>query len=208
MSRPNKRRDVLAEENLARRVAVERDANGWTNDGLAERMTRAGCAMAGSAVFKIEKGEPRRRIVVDELVAFSRVFALPIDELLLPIEVYLSREAKQLVLAWNQRTIEASASATLRDIAWADLERYVEAHPEGGDALAVAVGDWAEQKYGSDLRTEATAYTMWKITKDEKWREIAFADDLARERAEIAQALEERDTALAALAAFDDKVTG
>ena len=98
MSRPNKRRGVFAEAHLAQRIAAERDARGWTNDGLAKRMTEAGCPMVGSAIFKIEKADPPRRIVVDELVAFAKVFEVPLEHLLLPPEVAASQELTRLVL--------------------------------------------------------------------------------------------------------------
>lgn len=37
-------------------------------------MTDAGCPIQGSAIYKIEKADPPRRITVDELVAFATVF--------------------------------------------------------------------------------------------------------------------------------------
>jgi len=92
---------VFAEDNLAERIAAEREAHGWTNDGLAKRMTDAGCPMTGSAIFKIEKAEPRRRIVVDELVAFSRVFGIPIEQLLLDPELVAEQEVIDKLNAVN-----------------------------------------------------------------------------------------------------------
>jgi hypothetical protein len=96
MPRPNKRRGIFAEEHLAQRIAAERDRpdRKWSNDGLAKRMTDAGCPMTGSAIFKIEKAEPRRRIVVDELVTFARVFGITVDQLLLDPEI----EAEQRLI--------------------------------------------------------------------------------------------------------------
>ena len=96
--RPNKPRGIFAEDHLAQRVAAERDARGWTNDGLAKRMTDAGCPMTASAIFKIEKAEPRRRIVVDELVTFAKVFGLPLEELLIPPSLARGREIRRLVI--------------------------------------------------------------------------------------------------------------
>lgn len=55
MSRPNRKRTIEGESNLAERVAQEREA-------------------AGLSYEKIEKGNPRRRVTVDELLAFSEVF--------------------------------------------------------------------------------------------------------------------------------------
>lgn len=94
MPRPNPRRVMFSEDHLAARVTIERERRGWTLEGLAKRMTDAGCPLASSAVFKIEQGKPRRRIVVDELTAFSRVFGIPVDHLLLDPDI----EAEQLVI--------------------------------------------------------------------------------------------------------------
>jgi len=52
--------------------------------------------MTQSAIWKIENGSPRRRITVDETVAFSRVFDIKLATLMLPA----SREAQAL---WEQR---------------------------------------------------------------------------------------------------------
>lgn len=82
MPRPNPSRSLAAEANLARRVAAERERRGWSNDGLAGRMTAAGCPIQASAIFKIEKGDPPRRITVNELVGFSAVFGIPLTDLL------------------------------------------------------------------------------------------------------------------------------
>lgn len=63
------------------RIATERAARGWSYKRLAEEMTAVGCPIDGTAIYKIEKGEPRRSIFVDELVALSLVWAIPIDRL-------------------------------------------------------------------------------------------------------------------------------
>lgn len=81
MSRPNIARTIGAEETVARRIQSERLSRHWTYDAVARHMTEAGCAMHGSAVHKIENGTPRRRITVDELVAFSIVFDISLDDL-------------------------------------------------------------------------------------------------------------------------------
>jgi transcriptional regulator with XRE-family HTH domain len=79
MPRPNKPREVFAEDHVATRIARERASRGWSLEKLADAMTEAGCSIAPSAIYKIEQGEPRRRITVDELVALSKVFAIPMN---------------------------------------------------------------------------------------------------------------------------------
>lgn len=107
MPRPNRPREVFAEEHLAKRIAFERDVRGWTNDGLAKRMTDAGCAVTGSAIFKIEKGEPRRRIVVDELVAFARVFDTTVEVLISDPLLGDAWKVAPLVDEWCRRQLES-----------------------------------------------------------------------------------------------------
>ena len=172
MSRPNKRRDVFAEDNLARRVAVERVARRWSNDGLAERMTRAGCAMTGSAIFKIEKAEPRRRIVVDELVAFSRVFGVPVGELLLPPEAMLSRELSKLVIEWGTARDAAQQSRESADVAWTALLDYVHSHPEMTHDVEQAMRTWADSNFTEDHRDINTVMMMWELTHNQAWMDI------------------------------------
>lgn len=82
MPRPNKPRTIGAEDRLALRIATERQARGWSYWKLAQAMTEAGCSIAGSAIYKIEKGNPRRTIFVDELVALSRIWSIPVERLL------------------------------------------------------------------------------------------------------------------------------
>jgi transcriptional regulator with XRE-family HTH domain len=72
------------EDHLARRLRTEREKRGWSQERLAREMTKAGCPVPQSAVSKIEKSAGRRAISVDEGIALSKVFELPLDELLLP----------------------------------------------------------------------------------------------------------------------------
>lgn len=103
MPRPNPLRGLHSETNLARRVAYERERRGWSYESTAKRMSAVGCPVQGSAVYRIEKGVPRRRISVDELVAFSRVFEVDIDELLVPMAFFISQEVKTVA----ERTVQS-----------------------------------------------------------------------------------------------------
>jgi hypothetical protein len=82
MPRPKPEGSIGAEERLAFRIEQERRSRGWGYETLAAEMTAIGCPMNGSACFRIEKGAPRRRITVDELVALSHLWAIPVDRLL------------------------------------------------------------------------------------------------------------------------------
>ncbi len=87
MPRVNPLRTLVNEGNLARRISYERERADQSYAGLAKRMEDAGYPVQASAIFKIEKGDPPRRITVDELVGFSLVFGIPVADLLLPPEV-------------------------------------------------------------------------------------------------------------------------
>jgi transcriptional regulator with XRE-family HTH domain len=128
MPRPNPTRVLGREKTLARRIRFEREGEGWTYEGLASRMAGVGCPIQPSALYKVEKGDPPRRITVDELVALGAVFKLSLDELLLPPEVVADRDLRQRLEAWRvARAGESEASDALTD--------YVTAHPELEDAL-------------------------------------------------------------------------
>jgi hypothetical protein len=97
-------------------------------------MTAAGCPIQPSAIYKIEKAEPPRRITVDELVALSTVFDLPIPELLLPPEVAADRDLRKLLEAWRgTRAAESEAFHALTN--------YVLAHPDLEDAVEDLLND-------------------------------------------------------------------
>lgn len=150
MPRPNKPRSVQAEAYLARRVMLEREDRGWTYDGLAERMTQSGCPVDPSAIYKIEKGKPPRRIVVDELVSFAQVFGVPVEDLLLPPELAAQKRLTELVIDWTAAKYEADAATTKQNEAWAAIEDYAAAHQEAESALESVFGKWPR---GTSTRT-------------------------------------------------------
>jgi transcriptional regulator with XRE-family HTH domain len=135
MPRPNPPRDVLAEEHLARRVGVERERRGWTYEGLAKRMADAGCAINASAIYKIEKLDPPRRITVDELVGFSRAFDVPVDELLVPPELAASRAVIEAVQAWWRASHRRREAAEAEEAASDAIKALVADDPVAKSAL-------------------------------------------------------------------------
>lgn len=92
MPKINKSRPRGPEADAASRIAIERERRGWSAAELARRMTGAGCEINQSAVNKIEQGDPPRRITVDELVAFAKVYELEIEDLLLPAHAARDKE--------------------------------------------------------------------------------------------------------------------
>jgi transcriptional regulator with XRE-family HTH domain len=177
---------VLAEDNLARRIAAEREARGWTYDGLAKRMTDAGCPMNQSALYKIEQLTPRRRITVDELVAFSRVFGVPVEQLLLPPEIALADELAERVLEWDQAQARVTAAEKERDGAWDRVSAWVRQYPEHADKVAAVLRRLSERVFESDDRGHdfRTAAWMFDLTRDLEWgrRAKGLLDELVTER--------------------------
>jgi transcriptional regulator with XRE-family HTH domain len=111
------------ERNLADHVRFERELRNWSTAELARAVSDAGCPMNQSAVWRIENGEPRRKISVDELIAFSKVFEKSISDLLQPptteypenlIKEYLSEWLKAEQTVWHKRL---DASVRFRDVA-------------------------------------------------------------------------------------------
>jgi transcriptional regulator with XRE-family HTH domain len=80
--RPNPPRLPGVEDVVARRIAAERTLRGWSYADLAGRLTELGCPIGASAVWKIEQEENRRRITVNEAVAFARAFDIDLADFL------------------------------------------------------------------------------------------------------------------------------
>jgi transcriptional regulator with XRE-family HTH domain len=94
---------------VARRIGWELADREWTYQELATRMATVSCPMDQSAIHKIiKKG---RRITVNELVAFSEVLGVPINELLGPLETELGRRQDELLKALDKHR-KAYVSAT------------------------------------------------------------------------------------------------
>ncbi|MFF3918299.1 helix-turn-helix domain-containing protein [Streptomyces sp. NPDC001852] len=94
---------LYSEGNAAARIALEREVRGWSTTELAARMTKAGVPMNQTAVWRIENGNPRRKITLDEALGFSRVFELPLDELMSPPLQGVDLEGRRIV----QEAVEA-----------------------------------------------------------------------------------------------------
>lgn len=185
MPRPNKPRSIASERSLARRVAVERERRGWSYDGLASRMGQVGCAIQSSAIYKIEKSDPPRRITVDELVAFAEVFAIPVQHLLMPPEIAAKERLLDLLTDWEVARQRYAAAAEERDATEAELRTYVRDNPDVHEALEAALGNWVEATFDDDNKPGAVEVWMWNLTRDPDWGDRARAaiDAIVEERA-------------------------
>lgn len=125
------RRRIESEDALARRVKVERERRGWSQETLARRVEDVlGGGFPQSAVSRIEKGRGRRSITVEELLALSDVFGIPFDELLLPADVAADRELYRLLDAaadahWRVKVAQDAEAMAVQQI----LNHFLE-HPE------------------------------------------------------------------------------
>src|SRR5262249_41867695 len=83
---------------------------------LARFVQIEGVPMTQTGIWRIENGEPRRRIMLDEALAFARVFGLTLEELLTPTDV-------------------ATAGSGLRDAFQTIQETYQDAPGWGGEPV-------------------------------------------------------------------------
>lgn len=104
--------EMGGEDHLATRIETERLAREWSQSELARQMADVGCPIPQTAISKIEKPQRggRRAISVDELIAFGKVFDLPVGELVLPAQVLRSVRARQ-ALAEVQEALQSKLVA-------------------------------------------------------------------------------------------------
>ncbi|WPR65242.1 helix-turn-helix transcriptional regulator [Glutamicibacter protophormiae] len=78
---------MIGEDKLALRIASIREARGISYGAMSQKLSEVGHPMDKSSIQKLEKGEPRRRICVDDVAAISKVLDVPVADLLeLPTE--------------------------------------------------------------------------------------------------------------------------
>jgi transcriptional regulator with XRE-family HTH domain len=139
--RPARRRTKTNERNIAARVTHEREDRGWTYEELSKRMTDAGCSVAVSSLNRLERGNPPRRISVDELFAFADVFELSIFEMMEPPETY--RQA--YLLAWLDEYTAATDKIVLARLEALRIEETRVERTRGftSEEVADGVRTWA-----------------------------------------------------------------
>lgn len=169
MPRPNQPRSIASEEALARRIAYERDVRGMSYEGLASRMTKVGCPIQASGVYKIEKAG--RRITVDELVGFAQVFGIPVEKLLLPPESAASEAFTDLMVDWNRKRQAAASAKAAEDEAWKRVHDYVEEHPDLAEVVEPVITAWVSHYFDEEHREGAVALRMYELTGAPEWDE-------------------------------------
>ncbi|MFC1417791.1 helix-turn-helix domain-containing protein [Streptacidiphilus cavernicola] len=126
---------LFSEANVAARVLLERQARGWSTTELAQRMTAAGVPLNQSAVWRIESGTPRRKISLDEALGFSKVFELPLEDLMAPPQEGLDLEARRLLQDCVDAFFEKRAVEDRLHLALVALDEYRKSHPDPDNAV-------------------------------------------------------------------------
>ncbi|MEV7776813.1 helix-turn-helix transcriptional regulator [Kitasatospora sp. NPDC088351] len=147
------RQRLEGEENVARRIKMEREARGWSTATLAERLTEAGYPLNQSAVWRIESGEPRRRVNLDEAIGFAKVFDISLDNLVGPPEIAANAHVKRLLAefaeSWQKSVVARKEMDRARDA----LDAYGADHPNLAELISAmitrVVADEAGGDYGS-----------------------------------------------------------
>jgi transcriptional regulator with XRE-family HTH domain len=158
-------------------------------DGLASRLTSAGCPIQASAIYKIEKGDPPRRITVDELVAFAQVFGVSIEHLLLPPEAVATEELADLAVAWNTAQMQAWEASQLAweaqeqaNEAWGRLTLFVQSHEDLRAKVEAFMHFWVQHFWPEDQRPPQFVHRMRELTGDDEYiNELVGGEPWARE---------------------------
>jgi len=140
---PRQNLTVTSSQGLARRIAYERERRGWKQATLARHMTQAGFDMTQSTVSKFERAEDARRITVDELIAFARVFEIRVQDLLVPLPAVLSREVERVMK--RHANANAAFGSAIDEVIEARSEMQgllTRADELGETQLQEALNDW------------------------------------------------------------------
>jgi transcriptional regulator with XRE-family HTH domain len=118
------------EATVAQRIKFEREERDWSSAKLAQQMTEAGYPLNQSAIWRIENGDPPRRVNLEEAVGFAKVFGISLGDLITPVGDMATPELKRrlqnlLEAARAYREAEATAYRAVEA-----LEEYADGRPE------------------------------------------------------------------------------
>lgn len=153
MADEDRRQRLEGEENVARRIKMEREARGWSTATLAERLTEAGYPLNQSAVWRIESGEPRRRVNLDEAIGFAKVFDISLDNLVGPPEIAANAHVKRLLADFAESWQKSVASRKEMDRARDALDAYGRAHPNLEELIRAMITRVVADAAGDDYRS-------------------------------------------------------
>lgn len=132
---------------------------------MAKRMSDLGCAIQHTAIYKMVKADPPRRVTVDELVAFARVFDLGVEELLLPVEAVTNRHVKAAFAEWANAVSESDKAHRRVGEARASISELLKNHPETRVSVEDEMGRYVTDNYGYS-EEEAVQMAMREFDPD------------------------------------------
>lgn len=175
-------RDAGQEAHLARRMTEERTRRGWSQAELARQLEAKGYAKLGQpAISAIEKPKGRRAITVDDAIALSRVFDMPLAELLLPEGALADVELHHSLGYGADMRGEAYHQMGLYEHFVRDLAKKVrgsEAWTNHIDATLQAAREELERLRGQYTERSSRRYEAMKRLK----QQVGFLEDVIRER--------------------------
>lgn len=140
---PRNKRTIEVEQEFAKSIASHRKRLGLTYEQLADRMKAIGCDIQASGIQKTEKSG--RRVTVEELVGYSKVFGIPVSGLLdlseqLPTKVVW----RDLIAAEGLRTVLETVNSEYHRAA-DHVRKEAESNPELRDHIQERYDRWAAE---------------------------------------------------------------
>ncbi|MEY9943921.1 helix-turn-helix domain-containing protein [Kitasatospora sp. GAS1066B] len=126
---------LAGEENAAQRLKMERESRGWSTAEVARRMSEAGFPINQSSVWRIESGEPPRRINLDEAIGFAKIFGITLTELTGPSGGAVSAKMLHLFEVFQEAANAAQDALDAMDAAESALYVYADQHPDAYEAI-------------------------------------------------------------------------
>lgn len=135
MSRDRTQAARVEERNLRRRIEWELADRHWSYQDLVDRLARVGLRTQKSAINKMLKGEPPKRMTANELFALAEVFEMEVTDLAQPLEPFLSAKANKRLNELNRVGADLKRAVAEFERCAGRLERQV----EDGDRLSAEV---------------------------------------------------------------------
>lgn len=110
---PSQRRSRRRFDEFFVAVHLERTMRerGMTYQELSDAMAEAGAPLSKSAIHRILKRSPPRRIYVDELAALSEILGIPLVRLVRPTEAQLASDVEKLIQILDRQVKAYKAEA-------------------------------------------------------------------------------------------------
>lgn len=118
---------------------------------VADLLTEAGHPTQPTAIHRLLRGEPRRRLTLNEAAAIADIFDISLSELLLEKDVMLGAKANELLRELQLATRQISDALGNYRSALEAISAYIERGQEFNDALQanVAKFETAVQSLGT-----------------------------------------------------------